>query len=110
VRTRTSAPSSKSRRSRAAKLFQAYHEGQEAFLSGVAERSCPNIDRQRHAAWRIGWSDMEVYARINSRSTPAPLSELWRSMERFWALISYADQKLVIQWLMEHLDLPRVQR
>jgi len=52
--------------SRAAPLHRAYHDGGAAFLVGVAEVECPYTGRQRHAAWRTGWRDMEARVRITS--------------------------------------------
>src|SRR4051812_8499227 len=99
------------RGSRKAALFQAYREGGSAFLSGVAEADCPYIGSKSYAAWRIGWSDMEIRARIprgDARGSKRASRELTRSIHRNWTLLSYTVQHQVINWMNENRNVPTV--
>src|SRR5258708_30805086 len=102
-------------RSRAS-LLPIYHEGAGAFMCGAAEADCPYNDQQQHAAWRMGWSDIEA------RSNSAPLvflgpdgswvkhryTDLWQAIQRYWTLLPYGDQEQLMAWTIEHRNLPTV--
>lgn len=54
-----------------ASLLQAYAEGAGAFVRGIPEDFCPYTDRRR-AAWRTGWSDIQIRTRINQPAVLRP--------------------------------------
>jgi len=95
----------------ASSISQAYHEGQEASLNGVAETDCPYIDKQKHAAWRTGWSDMKIRVRTNPaiRGAATPTGAKYsrvgvrQAMERLWPRLSRAEQEHLVDWVIAHM-------
>jgi len=97
-------------------VFQAHDEGVGAFLRGVRQDGCPYTDPKRHAAWRKGFSETEERTGASPVVAPGPavdgarhpLTELRQAMERYWLLLSRADQEPLIDWLIEHMADPAI--
>jgi ribosome modulation factor len=92
--------------------LQAHDEGVGAFLRGVREEACPYTDRLRHAAWRKGWSEIQGRTDASPPDAPAPgdvtdpLADLRRGIDKFWRLLSRADQDALVEWLIDQMSEP----